>query len=178
MEVCCKAGGAGLKYCVNVNREAHEAEILRGDGCCRVLWDGEPMDIDFKLDLHSPPNCIIINRKPFEFACEGADGIFSVTLGNKKYEIQVKRGVLITGKTVLSKEISRLEIVKAPMPGLVTAVKVRPEQEVKIGEPLLILEAMKMGNELRSPVNARVQSVYVETGKNVEKGEKLITLSV
>jgi biotin carboxyl carrier protein len=64
--------------------------------------------------------------------------------------------------------------VKAPMPGLVLEIMVKEGQEVSEGEPLLILEAMKMENVIKAAADAVVASVKVSTGKAVEKNEVLI----
>jgi biotin carboxyl carrier protein len=61
---------------------------------------------------------------------------------------------------------------------MVVTVKVEAEQRVKRGEPLLILEAMKMENQLRSPVDGRIMKIHVEEGRKVEKGEELITMGL
>ncbi|RDV15239.1 acetyl-CoA carboxylase biotin carboxyl carrier protein subunit [Pontibacter diazotrophicus] len=64
--------------------------------------------------------------------------------------------------------------VKAPMPGLILEIKVKPGQEVKKGDPIMILEAMKMENILKSPGDGVVKEVKVEEKQNVEKNQVLI----
>jgi biotin carboxyl carrier protein len=66
--------------------------------------------------------------------------------------------------------------VHAPMPALVVKVEVNVGDEVKNGQSLVILEAMKMENEIRSHQAGRVKEVYVTYGKAVEKGELLVLL--
>jgi len=63
---------------------------------------------------------------------------------------------------------------KAPMPGLVLDIMVSPGQEVKKGEAILILEAMKMENVLKAPGDGTVQSVQVVKGDSVEKNQVMI----
>lgn len=65
-------------------------------------------------------------------------------------------------------------VVRAPMPGLVVRVFVEPGAAVAAGAGLLVLEAMKMENELRAPVAGVVRAVRVEPGQAVEKGESLV----
>ncbi|KAA3436210.1 acetyl-CoA carboxylase biotin carboxyl carrier protein subunit [Rufibacter hautae] len=64
--------------------------------------------------------------------------------------------------------------IKAPMPGLIIDIKVQPGQEVKKGDPILILEAMKMENIIKSPGDGVVSEVKVTTRQNVEKNQVLI----
>lgn len=67
-----------------------------------------------------------------------------------------------------------VESLRAPMPGLVVGVRVQPGQEVKKGDPLVVLEAMKMENVLKSHGDARVKSIRVQKGDAVEKGQVLM----
>jgi len=65
--------------------------------------------------------------------------------------------------------------VRAVMPGQVTKIYVRSGDVVKKGDPLIIIEAMKMENDITSPVNATVDNVAVSKGTSVETGELLIS---
>lgn len=69
---------------------------------------------------------------------------------------------------------TKVENLKAPMPGLILNVLVEPGQEIKKGESLLILEAMKMENIIKAPGDAKVKSIKVEKGEKVEKNHVLI----
>ncbi|MFD1551474.1 acetyl-CoA carboxylase biotin carboxyl carrier protein subunit [Putridiphycobacter roseus] len=68
--------------------------------------------------------------------------------------------------------------IKAPMPGKVIAIKVKPGDQVKKGDALLILEAMKMENVLKAQHDCEIKTVLVEELNNVEKNQLLIELSV
>lgn len=67
--------------------------------------------------------------------------------------------------------------ISAPMPGKIIAHKVNPGQAVKKGEVILILEAMKMENEIVSPQDGTVASINVAVGQSVEAGDLLATLN-
>jgi biotin carboxyl carrier protein len=69
------------------------------------------------------------------------------------------------------------EIVESPMPGSIIAVSVKPGNAVKEGEVLLILEAMKMENEITAPQSGTVREVHVKIGDTVDTGEPLVTIS-
>lgn len=70
--------------------------------------------------------------------------------------------------------VETLNEVIAPMPGAILDVLVKEGDEVQQGDPLLILEAMKMENIIKSPGEGTVSKVNVEKGQNVEKGHALI----
>ncbi len=63
---------------------------------------------------------------------------------------------------------------RAPMPGLVVDIKVEPGQQVKAGEPLMIIEAMKMENVLKAKSPGTVKAIPVDKGQSIEKGDTLV----
>ena len=65
----------------------------------------------------------------------------------------------------------------APMPGVVVAVPVEVGQEVEKGENLIILESMKMQNELKAPRSGTVSGIRVAPGNNVDQNQSLLTLA-
>lgn len=67
--------------------------------------------------------------------------------------------------------------VKAPMPGLVLEVNVKPGDYVKKGDTIVVLEAMKMENSIKSPIEAIVQSISVEKGQAVDKNAVLVNFN-
>jgi len=68
------------------------------------------------------------------------------------------------------------EIIKAPMPGVILDIKVSPGEQVQRGSVLFILEAMKMENEIPSPVSGTVKSVVVSKGASVNTGDTLAVI--
>ncbi|MDA8334993.1 MAG: biotin/lipoyl-binding protein [Peptococcaceae bacterium] len=66
--------------------------------------------------------------------------------------------------------------VTAPMPGVVNSVKVKEGDEIKMGDVLLVLEAMKMENEIQAPVSGRVKQIPVSAGQSVNAGETLVVI--
>lgn len=63
---------------------------------------------------------------------------------------------------------------KAPMPGLVVQIRVEPGQQVNAGDPLVVIEAMKMENVLKARASGKVRAVAVSIGQSVEKGNTLV----
>ncbi|HZL76170.1 MAG TPA: acetyl-CoA carboxylase biotin carboxyl carrier protein subunit [Bacteroidales bacterium] len=76
------------------------------------------------------------------------------------------------------KSVNENESLKAPMPGKIIDVLVREGSNVLRGEPVVILEAMKMQNEIQSPVNGKVINVSTKAGANVMKDDVLIVIKV
>jgi biotin carboxyl carrier protein len=69
-----------------------------------------------------------------------------------------------------------MNTVKAPMPGLVLNIVVEPGQTVEKGDPMIILEAMKMENVIKAAGEGRVKAIKVQKGMAVDKGQLLIEL--
>lgn len=70
----------------------------------------------------------------------------------------------------------KVNVLKAPMPGLVLNILATPGQEVQKGEPLIILEAMKMENVIKAAGEGRVKALHVKHGDAVEKGQLLVEM--
>lgn len=101
---------------------------------------------------------------------------FTVKVNGNKYDLQLfdryddilhKMGFDVAGSV-------KIKDVKAPMPGLVLEVSVVPGQQVKTGDTLVVLEAMKMENILKSPTDGVVKKVNVKKRDTVEKNAVLI----
>ncbi|RZK29917.1 MAG: biotin/lipoyl-binding protein [Hymenobacter sp.] len=101
---------------------------------------------------------------------------FVLKINDQRIELQAKdRFDQLLDKLGLSdataKQVNEL---KAPMPGLIIDIRVQPGQAVQKGDPLLVLEAMKMENILKAPADGTVASIAVVLRANVTKGQVLV----
>ena len=105
---------------------------------------------------------------------------YEVLFNDISYTFTIETPFSIKRKKYLSKESGKSdrENVIAPMPGKIVDMLVKEGAEITRGEPLLILEAMKMQNEIQSPVNGTVTSVNVTPGTNVNKDELLVEIKI
>lgn len=107
-------------------------------------------------------------------------GLWGVGCRGERHELEVidERTRHIRSLTGGGARASGPAVLKAPMPGMVMKVSVEPGQRVEAGAALVVLEAMKMENELRAPVAAVVKGVPVQAGQAVEKGQVLVEFEV
>ena len=103
---------------------------------------------------------------------------FTIQVNDNTYDIQLADHFdrLVKQLGFSSAEQTRIKEIKAPMPGLVLEVKVEAEQQVQKGDTLLILEAMKMENVIKSPGEGTIKIIHVAQGSIVEKGYLMIEM--
>ena len=144
-------------------------------------FDSEQMtDFDFVKEKDGHFH-IFKNNKAYRaevIATDFSNKTFTININGTPYEINIEdhfdQLVKQLGLSVVSTQ--KVGDVNAPMPGLVLDVSVKVGQEVKKGDGLLILEAMKMENVIKSVGEGIVKSIHIEQGKAVEKGQLLIEM--
>lgn len=105
-----------------------------------------------------------------------AEKKFIFKINGQKQEVQLKDryDLLLEKLGMADLAAQKINQVKAPMPGLIFDIKVSEGSEVKKGDPIMVLEAMKMENILKSPGDGVVKSITVKKGDSVEKNQVLV----
>ncbi|MEZ4803975.1 MAG: acetyl-CoA carboxylase biotin carboxyl carrier protein subunit [Bacteroidia bacterium] len=147
---------------VTVNGQKNALDIIS-------LQNGKYLHLIFKN--HSYYFEIINIDKENKTVEIGYDGK-SYTVGIKDRLDQLLHSM---GLDLISKP--KINEMRAPMPGLVLSISVKAEQEVKKGDPLLILEAMKMENIIKSPIDGSIKEIKIEEKAAVEKNQVLIVFN-
>ncbi len=101
---------------------------------------------------------------------------FSIKVNGHLYELTAQNHLdMLLQKLGMDKvATAKITEVKAPMPGLLISTKVNIGDEVKKGDTLLILEAMKMENVIKSPIDGKIKAIKVNSGQNVDKNQVMI----
>lgn len=103
---------------------------------------------------------------------------FEMEIGGDKYRIKIETALdqLVEEMGLSVGNSTSINQVNAPMPGLILEVMVHEGQEVKQGDPLLVLEAMKMENTIVAPRQGIVKNLLVEAGQTADKNQLLLEL--
>lgn len=125
---------------------------------------------------------ILANGKSYDAIVESinrAKKIISIRVNNNLYEMSLQEPIdLLLEKMGLDiSKMQKVEPIKSPMPGLILKVMVEEGQSIKKGDPVLVLEAMKMENVFKAPADAVIKAIKVSEKQAVEKGEVLIELA-
>ena len=150
-------------YKANIGDKTFDIDALDWDaveyspGCFHIIYKNKSYRAEIvKADAAT---------KTFVIKVNGA--VQTVTLKDKFDLLLEKMGMS-------SANTSKINNIKAPMPGLIIDLKIKAGDTVNAGDALLILEAMKMENVIKAPAPATVKSVKVKKGDSVEKGQILI----
>ena len=116
---------------------------------------------------------LILDGKAYHVILERNGDRYFVKLKGRAYQFRVEdeRTRLIRRYSKAGAKKSGDYHLNAPIPGLITKVEVEEGARVKEGQGLVILEAMKMENEIKSPIDGVVKTIKVKEGKPIEKGE-------
>jgi biotin carboxyl carrier protein len=148
-------------------------EVRGKDGCYQVLLDGAPLEVDLR-ETSGHFVSLLIGGKSYEAGLEKRAGGYNVVLADDVVSVDLVEGT--KGAALPARKGSGPSRIAAPMPGKLVRVLVAPGQDVAAGDGLVVVEAMKMENELRAPRAGRVVDVPVREGQAVEAGALLVVV--
>lgn len=159
-----------------------------GESTFDLMLDEDGMRIGERLvDAHIEPKggdryALMIGNRAYSVVFETAasrGGSSVLYLNGRRYavDLQNERDILLERFGMTSEVTTGKQEITAPMPGLVVRTLVEPGDEVSEGQGLLVLEAMKMENELKAASSGTVGIVHVEAGTAVRKNDLLITFA-
>jgi len=168
-----------MKYFVRIAERTYEVAVDGG----RVTVDGEIFEAHFAAVPSTPLYHLLLGADSWtiavqELAGERGGARWALGVVGERVEIDVidERTRQIQALTGQRPTPASGGVVKAPMPGLVVRVEVQEGQRVDAGAGLVVVEAMKMENELRAPRPGVVSRIHVKPGQTVDKGVPLVTL--
>ena len=165
-----------MKYFVRIGDEEHEV-LLDGDG---VHIDGEDVAAHVSPIAGTPLQVVMIGDEIHRVLVRpgSSRGRYTLWLDGYRFEAEAldERARTIREMSGAVTGPSGPAPLVAPMPGLIVRVNPQVGDQVQAGQGLIVMEAMKMENELRAQAAGRVKSILVAPGTAVEKGALLIEL--
>ena len=166
-----------MRFQVEVGGRVREVGIEAGGSGTVVTLDGSPVDVDVRpvgegrLSLRFPAT----GRQQDVVVTRGRNGDVDVLVGGLRVPVRIRPEGRAGKRSAASGDA--LERVVAPMPGKVVKLLVKPGDQVTSRQGVIVVEAMKMENELRAGRDGVVREVLVTEGTSVDAGTPLVVIS-
>jgi len=161
-----------LKKHIFVEGKEFEIEIKNEKGKKICIYNNKKFEVDLIEKKIEGKIFAIINGKCIEFLpLKKEKNKNLIFVDGKEYEVEIG-----TKKEIFGKEAKN--IIYAPMPGIITEIKVNIGQKVKKGESLIIMESMKMQLEISSPDEGEIEEIYVQKNSSIKKGDKILKIKI
>jgi len=169
-----------MKRSLILGKDTQEVELSHQDGVTTLVWEGQSHPIDI---LELEPGCysILMDGRSVEVRLDQAKSpdpeahAYRAMLYDGAYEFSLvdPRRALLSGTGGAG---AGGGLLASPMPGKIVKLLVKVGDQVQEGQTLLVMEAMKMQNELKTNTTGTVATVHVQEGATVETGAALITV--
>ena len=162
-----------MKYFVTLREQTWEIGI---EGS-RVTLNGEEHQAELRGIDGTPLRLLVVDGRSWSFPLEGkGGGLWQALVHGEAYHVEVLDERAAHIRSLVGEVAAPVGpmVLKAPMPGLVVRVLASPGQKVVEGTSLIVLEAMKMENELKATGPGVVAEVAVRPGETVERGQVLL----
>ncbi len=163
------------EYIVSLNGKKYHLHFISDS---KVIYNGEELNFEI-IETINNVYFLRIKEKLYNFTCTHKNNEHLVLYSqSEKFELTVRTTLQEKASEVLAQKLAqhhRLEV-KAPMPGMILKLKKHKGDAVDHGEAVMILEAMKMENEVRSVNKGFIKDIFVNEGAAVEKGALLFSV--
>jgi pyruvate carboxylase subunit B len=166
-----------MKIYANIKDITLTFEQTDVDGNTILKSDDQEQHVSFLPVSHNRYS-LIINQKSYLVHIVRQSGLFHVHIDGSYFPIHVEDEPSRTLRQLVQKAAQNMGIRKitAPIPGLITQIRVKEGEKILKGAGLIILEAMKMENEIKSDMDGTVEKILVTQGTPVEKDQELIII--
>lgn len=172
-----------MKLNITINNRQHHVELQAGASPLVALLDGTRHE----LTLHTPPPSnttggertylVTVANRVYECAVsKTGEGEMEMTIGGQVYTAHVSDPRALPTGGIAGIGASGRARITAPMPGKIVRVLVEQGAQVAAGDGLLVVEAMKMQNEMKATKSGTVIEMHVEVGATVAAGDVLVTI--
>jgi len=168
-----------MKYIVHWNDRRFEVDVSGERPDYKVRLDGREVTVDAQSLGDPSLLSILLDRASYlahVVPSPSAHDHWDVSTGGKFARLEVLDELSSMAKQMHAAQSGGAFVLQAPMPGLVLDIKVSPGDRVQVGTPLVIMEAMKMQNELTSEIDGVVREVHTTPRTAVESGARLMEI--
>jgi len=155
-------------YEIAIAGKVHRLELKRSDKGWACRLDGSEIEVDCAR-IRSDELSLVLDGKSYQIRREGS----RILVGHHAYEVSVTDPRSWRGRKAASEAESGPRKLTASMPGKVVRLLAREGDSIEQDQGVVVIEAMKMQNEIRSPKPGRLQKLLVREGMNVSAGETL-----
>jgi biotin carboxyl carrier protein len=159
-------------YEVTIAGEVHQVELERAGSRWHCKLDGSEIPLDVN-PMESGVLSILIHGKSYQVKQELTATESNIVVGNERFEAVVRDPRSWRSRRSPGAGEEGVKKLTSPMPGKVVRILAHAGMAVEAGQGVLVIEAMKMQNEMRSPKKGRVKRITVEEGVRVEAGQVL-----
>lgn len=165
-----------MKYFVQVGDREHEVEVRRAGEQLQLSLGGTEERIDLAAVEPGENYSLLLGRRSFAVSVDGDGRSIDLIVNGRSYQVIVENERERAVREISAGTAAAGGVVESVMPGIVRRIEVAPGDTVQSGDRLLILEAMKMENEIRAEADGLVEEIHVADGQAVDGGVPLITL--
>lgn len=170
---------ATTRYRVSVGSRALDVVVVESERGLEVRIDqGASVAATVRRPRGDALYSLLVGGHAFSALVDGREGAYTVVLDGEAIDVLVQdeRTARLESAALAGCQGLAESAITAPMPGLVLAVNVEPGQQVAKGASLVVLQAMKMENDLTARGEATIKEVLVRAGQTVDQGQTLVTL--
>ena len=166
-----------MKIFTETKQHRFEFESRVNDNGAVISKNGQPLEYELTA-LGDGRYSLLLNNQSFLVHLQKDYDSYHVRLAGDHFMVKVEDEKMrrVRELVKLSHSAAHEQVIKAPIPGLVVKVLVQPNDEVKHGDNLLALEAMKMENLIKAPCDCKVLEVKVKERETVQQNQELIRL--
>jgi len=162
-----------MTYDVLVDGKTHRVELTRGEKLWACKVDGQEIEVDAALTARDVMS-VLVGGKAYEVKRERSlQGELHMVIGSARYAVDVQDPRSLRTRRAVAGAETGPQKIKAAMPGKIVRILVAEKDEVKAGQGIIVMEAMKMQNEMKSPKDGRVQKILTAEGSAVNAGDTL-----
>ncbi len=165
-----------MKYFIQVNGRQHEVDVVERLGELKVAVDGKPLDLSYEEVDTLGQVALLSEGKSYGVSIEGDMSKASVVIAGHLYAVEIEDERERAAHAAERAASKGGGLVKAIMPGIVVKLMVAEGDLVEAGQSLLILEAMKMQNEIAAPAAGKIKTIHVREREAVAGGAKLVMI--